>query len=197
MVVIRHPLLQRSTQIKNTPNQLNFETMTLHDLARVKVYINLISERTVRAVNSPLKGSIRTAPGTAAGSGPLTATTFCRLLRRLPPPPPPRREQQFTEVSARGLAPPRPLRAGKDHGFLVRRGAHPSSRPRYACHVGSEEKPRHCKEGKKFVSRHAAKILAAFGLKGPFFTDMTSSGCLSRLLMNPACFEEEPPAAVR
>lgn len=37
-------------------------------------------------VNSPLMGSIRTAAGTAAGSGPGTATTFCLLVQCFPPP---------------------------------------------------------------------------------------------------------------
>lgn len=60
----------------------------------------------MEAVNSPLKGSIQTAAQKAAGSGPQTATTFCRLLRRFPPPP--RREQQcsreFLPVGSRHLA---------------------------------------------------------------------------------------------
>lgn len=65
-------------------------------------------KRAVETVNSPLKGSIRTAAGTAMGSGPQTATTFCRLLRRFPPPPPPQRGQQcsreFLSVGSRHLA---------------------------------------------------------------------------------------------
>lgn len=65
-------------------------------------------KRAVETVNSPLKGSIRTAAGTAAGSVPQTATTFCRLLRRFPPPPPPQRGQQcsreFLSVGSRHLA---------------------------------------------------------------------------------------------
>ena len=100
----------------------------------------------------------------------------------------------------------------KNRGFLGgRRGAHPSTRPRYARHVGSGEKPRHCeKGGKKFAGTHAAKNprrRQGFGEPCPssspsFFTDVTSPSCPPHpLVMNPACcecgLEEEPPTAVR
>lgn len=94
----------------------------------------------------------------------------------------------FTWVSVRELAPPRPLRAGKRRCLLGRRGERPSTRSRYACHVGWEGRNGVTARREKKVCGHArAKNLCrVFGLWEPSFTDVTSASCLSWLSANPA-----------
>lgn len=123
------------------------------------------------------------------GSGPQTATTFCRLLRRFPPPPPPQRGQQcsreFLSVGSRHLAHYALVNAavcwgggGTGHPLVPVTHAMWAERGETASLQG----------GKKKVCGHArAKNLCrVFGLSEPSFTDVTSASCLSWLSANPA-----------
>ena len=171
---VTHPptIVQCSTQMKD-PNKKNLTELYNNGTERNNrlKFISILFFCffcDVRAVNSPLKGSVRTAAGTAAGSGPRTATTFCSvlLLRSFfsalspPPPPPPQEENNkfsgkfffccFLFLCPTGSRHLVHYALVKNRGFLGgRRGAHPSTRPRYARHVGSGEKPRHFEAGGK------------------------------------------------
>ena len=131
-------------------------------------------KRDAEAVNSPLKGSIRTAAGTAAGSGPRTGTTFCRLLLALfsflppPPPPPPAAGRAHTTKSSRKFLP-----AGARHLVhyaLLETAAswggggriHPLVPVTHAMWAAGQN-PRHCNTGVKSLwTRMREKIRAAF-----------------------------------
>lgn len=143
-------IVQCSTLIKEKPqsSELHSEELYTAHLARAEVYSGL-SERNVKAAKLTTEGQY---PNSSRNSSGFRTTDSDHILPAATMFPSSASSATgttiFTQVCARGLAPPRPLRAGKNHGFLGRRGAHPSTRPRYACHVGSGEKPRHCKEGR-------------------------------------------------
>lgn len=181
-------IVQYSTRVKDTSNQVHFKIRTFHGaLSSCWSLFYSFLKRNVEAVNSPLKGSIRTAAETAAGSGPKTASTFCRLLQTFPSSTSSATGTNFTWVSARGLAPPRPTTRwlkpwlpGGEGGTSIY-----SFPLRMPC--GQRGETSSLLGGKKFVGMHAAKISAAFRYSGPFLADVTSPSCLSRLSVNPAC----------
>lgn len=192
-----------STQVKDTSNQRNFKTLAFHGALRQdrSLFYSFSMKRALETVNSPLKGSIRIAAGTAAGSGPQTATTFCRLLRRFPPPPPPQRAQQcsreFLSVGSRHLAHYALVNAavcwgggGNGHPLVPVTHAMWAERGETASLQGGKKSLRTCT---------SQKSLSRFWVIGTVLCgcDISQLSLLAFSEASLACGEERPPAAER